>query len=50
MLKHFGAATPFDLVDLLLLPGEMGESASAINKLSGVKGDEEADTDEIVKN
>ena len=50
LLKHFGAATPFDLVDLLLLPGEMGEIASAINKLSGVKGDEEADTDEIVKN
>ena len=50
LLKHFGAATPFDLVDLLLLPGEMGEIASAINKLSGVKGDDEADTDEIVKN
>lgn len=48
LMKHFGAATPFDLVDVLLLPGEMGAIAAELNKLSGVG--EEADTDEVVKN
>lgn len=48
LMKHFGAATPFDLVDALLLPGEMSDIAGELNKLSGVENKE--DTDEVVKN
>lgn len=33
--KHFGATTPYDLVDKLFLPGEKDALYEQINKLSG---------------
>jgi hypothetical protein len=33
--KHFGAATPYDLLDKLFLPGESESIYEELNKLSG---------------
>ncbi|MCM3599394.1 XkdN-like protein [Robertmurraya korlensis] len=35
LCKHIGAATPYDLVDKLFLPGEKDALYEQINKLSG---------------
>lgn len=48
LLTHFKVATPEDLANKLLLPGEMGDIARVITELSGANTED--DTNEIVKN
>ncbi|WP_042348249.1 phage tail assembly chaperone [Bacillus massiliigorillae] len=39
LMEYFGVKTPYDLIKKLFLPGEIDKIDSAINELSGYKGD-----------
>jgi hypothetical protein len=48
LMEKFGVHTPYEVVDKLFLPAEMGNIAAEITKLCGVENQNE--TDEQVKN
>lgn len=49
--KHFGAATPKDLAEVLFQGGAMSKLADGITKLSGfTEDDEEKETEKEIKN
>lgn len=44
VISHFNARTPFDLVEILLLPGEIDDLANVIDDLSGFELEDDEDS------
>lgn len=50
LCDHFGAVTPKELVNKLLLPGEIDELFNTIQELSGFTEEKDEETNEEIKN
>lgn len=50
LMKHYGAATPNDLVGKLFLAGEIGKIAETVTKLCGIDETTQEEVDELTKN
>lgn len=50
LCEHFGAVTPKELVNKLLLPGEIDQLFNTIQELSGFTEEKDEETNEEIKN